>query len=158
MIVTSEPVINKKMKQAVLRVFDDNEMLVNGKQVDLFEKEFAEYIGTRYAIATSSGTDALYVALRSLRVNKEVVTTSLSFVATPESIVLAGGIPRFTDIDSWTSCINSEQIIDLVTDKPVTNFPLVPAGIRANPQIPPELEREIPARLTERLSKLKLSA
>lgn len=124
MIYTSQPVITEEMKQAVSKVFDDDEMLVGGKQVDLFEKEFADYIGTRYAVALSSGTDAITISLRCLNITKEVITTPLSFVATPEGIVLAGATPRFADIDNVTSNIDPENIRKKITKKTQAIMPV----------------------------------
>ena len=49
------------------------EFFVGGKSVELFEKEFAEYIGTDYAIAVGSGTDALVIALRCLNIKNTVI-------------------------------------------------------------------------------------
>ena len=101
-IPTSAPSIDDEMEKEVVRALRE-EFFVGGESVEKFEEEFARYIGVDYAIAVSSGTDALVIALRALGICKEVITTPMSFVATAESIVLAGGKPRFADIrrDTW---------------------------------------------------------
>ncbi len=71
-----------------------------GKSVDLFEKEFAEIVGTKYAIGVGSGTGALFLSLKALGVGQgdEVVTTPYTFFATVGAIVTAGATPVFADI------------------------------------------------------------
>ena len=109
-IATSIPTIDEEMEQEVIRVLRE-EFLVGGKSVDLFEEEFADYIGTDYAVAVSSGTDALVIALRCLGIKKKVITSPMTFVATTESIVLAGAEPKFADIDENSWNINPDEII-----------------------------------------------
>lgn len=108
-IASSIPTVDKEMEQEVVRALRE-EFLVGGESVDKFEEEFAEYIGTDYAVALSSGTDALVIALRCLGIKKKVITPSMTFVATPESIVLAGAEPKFADIDENTWNIRPDEI------------------------------------------------
>jgi len=72
-----------------------------GAFVDRFEKEFAHYVGSKYAIATVNGTAALHTALLLAAVGKddEVITQALSFVATPNAISYTGAKPIFLDVD-----------------------------------------------------------
>jgi len=109
-IVSSIPTINEEMEKEVTRAIRE-EFLVGGESVSKFEEEFADFIGTDYAVAVSSGTDALVIALRCLDIKKKVLTPAMTFVATPESIVLAGAKPKFCDIDenSWNISINDIQ-------------------------------------------------
>jgi dTDP-4-amino-4,6-dideoxygalactose transaminase len=78
--------------------------VVQGPEVEAFESELAAALGARHACAVSSGTAALHLALRAVGVGPgdEVVTASHSFVATANSIRLAGAIPVFVDIDPQT--------------------------------------------------------
>lgn len=71
-----------------------------GPELAAFESEFAAFCGVKHAIGTSSGTDALVIALRALELPEgaEVVTVSNSFVATSAAIALAGARPVFADI------------------------------------------------------------
>lgn len=76
-----------------------------GSYVDQFEKMSAEFAGTRYAVATSSGTTALHICLVMLGVNSNdyVLTPNITFIATCNSIKYTGADPIFidTDVDSW---------------------------------------------------------
>lgn len=75
-----------------------------GPQVEALEREAAEFLGARAAVAVASGTDALHLALRAVGVGPgdEVVTTSFSFIATATAIRFAGARPVFVDIDPKT--------------------------------------------------------
>ena len=117
MIPTSKPVIDKEMEREMLRVLKE-EFFVGGKSVEKFEEEFAEYIGVDYAVAVSSGTDALVIALRCLGIKGKVITTPMTFVATVESIILAGAKPKFADIDTNTWNIDPFKIEEQI-DKDV---------------------------------------
>jgi len=80
--------------------------------VDEFEKSFAEFCGTRHAIAVNSGTDALRFALTASGVKNgdAVVTVPHTFIATTEAISQAGAQPEFVDIDSRTYNIDPEKL------------------------------------------------
>ena len=77
---------------------------VGGSMVENFEKEFAEFCGTRHAIAVNSGTDALRFALMAagVKAGDVVVTVPHTFIATTEAISQAGALPEFVDIDAST--------------------------------------------------------
>ena len=96
----ANPTIDAEMKAAALSALE-NEMMVMGESVFTFEKEFAQYCGTKYAISTASGTAALSVTLQALNIghDNEVVTTPFSFIATANSIVHAGADPVFADVE-----------------------------------------------------------
>lgn len=78
----------------------DHGQFVMGLELDQFEKKIAKYLGRSRAVGVSSGTDALYLALRAidLRPGDEVITSSLSWIATANSIFRAGGTPVFSDV------------------------------------------------------------
>jgi len=69
--------------------------------VSELERQFALYHGVSDCVACNSGTDALYLALRSLGIQAgdEVITSTFSFIATAEAINLVGAVPVFVDID-----------------------------------------------------------
>ena len=93
-------------------------MLILGPEVEAFEQTVADACGRRYAVGLSSGTDALYVALKTLGIGPgdEVITTPLSWIATMNAIVVAGATPVFADITSDLN-INADRIEALVTDR-----------------------------------------
>lgn len=85
---------------------------INGENVRKFEEEFASFVGAKYAVATSSGTSALHLALLSLgiRSGEWVVTTPLSFIATTNAIRYVGAKPVFADVDPETGNINPDNV------------------------------------------------
>jgi len=84
-----------------------------------FEKMFAEFSGTKFAIATNSGTAALEIALRCTKVREgdEILVPTNTFSATAASVFMAGGRPKLVDIDSKTLCVDVENIQRNITAK-----------------------------------------
>ncbi|WP_320664935.1 DegT/DnrJ/EryC1/StrS aminotransferase family protein [Prochlorococcus sp. MIT 1223] len=87
-----------------------------GNETENFEKEFASFCGTKYAIALANGSIALSAALKALGIGDgdEVITTPRSFIATASSIVLEGAQPVFADIDKDSGCITANSIEPLI--------------------------------------------
>ena len=85
---------------------------VGGPNVETFERNFAEFCGTRHAIAVNSGTDALRFAIMACGVvpGDIVVTVPNTFIATTEAISQAGAIPEFVDTDDATFNISVEKL------------------------------------------------
>ena len=109
--------MNKKVPFLDLRIVSENErasylkaienvflhgVIINGPEVADFEKCVADYTGRQYAVGVNSGTDALLLSLLSLGIGAgdEVITTSLSWVATANAIALTGAAPVFVDIQN----------------------------------------------------------
>ena len=90
-----------------------------GQEGRLFEHEFADYVGTDYAIALSNGTVALDLALHALNVGcgDEVIVTSRTFLASVSSVVNVGALPVFADVDLDTQNISVETISSVITPK-----------------------------------------
>ncbi len=88
-----------------------------GKYVDKFEQLMAEYTGAKYAIATVNGTAALHIALKLAGVNlgDEVITQSLSFVATCNAISYCGAKPIFVDVDRDTLGLSPKSLSDFLS-------------------------------------------
>lgn len=99
---------------------------INGPNVASFEREIAEYVGVRHAVALNSGTDALHLALRALDIGPgdEVVTTPFTFVATTEAIGMVGARPVFADIVPETYCIDPEQVEAAITPRTKAIMPV----------------------------------
>lgn len=114
-IPLSRPLIGEEEKRAVLEVLDSGH-LAQGREVECFEREFAAYVGTTEAVATSSGTAALFVVLKALGVQPgdKVVTTPFTFVATASAILHCGGVPVFCDVDWKTGNINPESLKEVL--------------------------------------------
>ena len=83
-----------------------------GKYVDRFEKEFAEKVGAKYAVATMNGTAALHIALilSGVQESDEVITQSLTFVATCNAISYMGAKPVFVDVDLDTMGLSPKSL------------------------------------------------
>lgn len=125
MISIATPTIDGESIAAVTRVLQSG-MLAQGPEVKRFEEEFARYLGTRYAVATSSGTSALHLALLALGVGPgdEVITSPFSFIATGNSILFCGAKPVFADIDSDTYNIDPRLIRQKITPKTKAIMPV----------------------------------
>jgi len=84
-----------------------------------FEKRFAAWQGSKYAISVATGTAALHVALTALGIGPgdEVIVPSYTFIATSFSVVQAGAIPRFADVNLEDHCISVESAERLVTER-----------------------------------------
>jgi dTDP-4-amino-4,6-dideoxygalactose transaminase len=110
--------IKPEVDAAVARVLADTSFIM-GPEVKAFDEEFAAWVGAPHAIGVSSGTDALHLVLRALGVGAgdEVITTAMSFVATAESIVMAGATPVFVDIEPGTCNLDPARIEAAITPR-----------------------------------------
>ncbi len=90
-----------------------------GQEGRHFEHEFAEYVGTEYAIALANGTVALDLALNALGVGAgdEVIVTSRTFLASVSSIVNAGAVPVFADVDADSQNMTADTIAAVITPR-----------------------------------------
>ncbi|MBO3462941.1 DegT/DnrJ/EryC1/StrS family aminotransferase [Aetokthonos hydrillicola Thurmond2011] len=97
-----------------------------GPQVKEFEAEFAQYLGCEQVISCNSGTDALHLALRALRIGPgdEVITTPFTFVATTEAIGIVGATPVFVDVDVNTYNIDPSLIEEKITERTKAILPV----------------------------------
>jgi len=117
MIPIFRPSYGKKEIEAVSKVLRSG-WAGMGPKTEEFEKKFASYIGTKYAVAVNSCTAALHLSLYVLGIEgKEVITTPLTFVSTNHAILYNRGIPVFTDVDPETLNIDPGQIAANITPK-----------------------------------------
>jgi dTDP-4-amino-4,6-dideoxygalactose transaminase len=114
-----------EIDQAIQKVLN-NGWYILGEEVQLFEKEFAQYIGTKYAIGVGSGTEALHIALKACGVSlgDEVITVSHTAVATVSAIVLCGATPVFVDIEPGYFNIDITKIEQVITKKTKAIIPV----------------------------------
>jgi dTDP-4-amino-4,6-dideoxygalactose transaminase len=133
MIPISKPFIGDAEKQAVMDVLESG-MLVQGPRTAMLEEKFAAVCGVRYAIATSSGTTALHIALlaHGIGVGDEVITTPFTFIASVNSIIYAGAKPVFVDIEEDTFNINPELIEAAITPRTKALMPVHLFGYPCN--------------------------
>ncbi len=120
------PSFTQEEADAVSRVLLSNKVNYwTGTEGREFEKEFAEYTNSKYAIAVANGTIALDLALVALGIGvhnsgsecDEVIVTSRTFLASVSSIITAGAIPVFADVDENSQNINAETIQAVLTNK-----------------------------------------
>ena len=93
--------IDRKERDSINEIFNKKDLFYNGKRVSKFEKKFSKYIGTKYAVAVSSGTAAIKTALVSIGIKPgdEVITQSFTFIATIEAIMDIGAKPVVVNIN-----------------------------------------------------------
>jgi dTDP-4-amino-4,6-dideoxygalactose transaminase len=96
----------------------DSRWYTMGKQVKLLEKNTAEYVGRKQAIAVNNGTAALEVMLRTMGISHgdEVIVPAISYIASATSVSLVGAKPIFADVDK-TMTINPDCLDDKITDR-----------------------------------------
>lgn len=125
MILIARPLIGDEEKAAVMVVLESGQ-LAQGSRVAEFERRFAERCGTAFAVATSSGTTALHLALLAHGVGPgdEVITTSFSFIATANSILFTGAKPVFADIDPATYNLDIDHVARLITPRTKAIMPV----------------------------------
>ncbi|MCD4739270.1 MAG: DegT/DnrJ/EryC1/StrS family aminotransferase, partial [Anaerolineae bacterium] len=133
MIHIAKPLMGDEEKQAVLEVLDSG-MLAHGPRVKAFEEAFAEMCGVQHAIATSSGTTALHVALlaNDIGPGDEVITTPFTFISTGNSVLFTGARPVFVDIDPVTFNIDVNQIEAAITPRTKALLPVHLFGLMAD--------------------------
>jgi len=86
-------------------------MLAQGKYVQEFEQRWADYVGTKHAVAVSSGSSAIEIPMRALGIEgKEVLVPDNTFAATAVGVLLAGGLVRFVDTDPATFSVRLEDL------------------------------------------------
>ena len=115
-IALHEPVFIGNEKNYLNDCIDSTFVSSVGKYVDKFEEMLAEYVGSKYAIATVNGTFALFVALKLVGVKEkdEVITQPLTFVATSNAISYCGAKPIFVDVDIDTLGLSPEALKDFL--------------------------------------------
>jgi len=137
MIPINRPILDVEEMRAVARVIRSG-ILTNksgaGQQVTQFESSFANYVGTKFAVALNSGTAALHVALLAAGVGRgdEVIVPSFTFVATAEMVALTGARPVFVDIDPATYCIDPEEVEAAITNQTKAIIPVHLYGLAAS--------------------------
>ncbi len=117
-VPVARPFVGKEEEEAVVQVLRSG-WLSQGQRVAEFENRFAEYVGAKHAVAVSSCTTALHLALIAAGIGPgdEVLCPSLSFIATANSIRYVGATPVFVDIDPVTSNLDPNRLEEAVTPR-----------------------------------------
>ncbi|MFI5088949.1 MAG: DegT/DnrJ/EryC1/StrS family aminotransferase [Terriglobales bacterium] len=118
MIPVARPCFGQEEEQAVLEALRSG-WVSQGPKVAEFEKRFAEYVGARYAVAVSSCTTALHLAMivTGIKPGDEVLCPSYSFIATANCVRYVGAQPVFVDIDPITFNLDPNRIEEAITPR-----------------------------------------
>ena len=110
-IPLAKPILTDEMIHAAVKALK-NDLFLRGKNVEEFEKDFADYIGTKHAIAVNNGTSAFHLSLIAMGVGSGdyVITTPATFIATANAITYIGAKPIFVDISLETYNIDPQKI------------------------------------------------
>jgi len=124
-IKVSEPFTTQDELKAIREVLLSGQF-VSGRKVKEFEERFANYLGVKHAVAVSSGTAALHIALILLgvKLGDEVIVPPLSFFATIEAVLYQGSVPVFADIDPRSFCLDSQDVERKITKATVAIIPV----------------------------------
>ncbi|UCG47276.1 MAG: DegT/DnrJ/EryC1/StrS family aminotransferase [Phycisphaerales bacterium] len=130
-IYLSRPDITEDEIEAVCEVLHSPNLSL-GPKLPEFEQAFAEYIGSRRAVAVSSGTSGLHLCLLAMGIGPgdEVVTTPFTFIASATSIMMAGASPVFVDIDPVSLNIDAAGVESAIGDK---TRAILPVEVFGNP-------------------------
>ena len=122
----AKPCLTLKEREYLLKAFDSGWISSIGEFIEKFEKEFAKYIGVKYALVTSSGTTALHLALVACGIKEgdEVIIPDLTFIATANAVRYTGAKVLPVDLERETLCISPEAIKRAITSKTKAIIPV----------------------------------
>ncbi len=117
-IPVAKPDLGEEEIAAVAEVIRSG-MIASGPKVAEFERRFAEYCGTKYAIATSNGTTSLHAGMLAAGIGPgdEVIVPAFTFFATASSVSICGATPVFADVDERTFNIDPASVLEVITPK-----------------------------------------
>jgi perosamine synthetase len=132
-IPMASPNIGEEEAQAAYDVVKSG-WLNEGKKVECFENNFADFIGTKYAVAFFNGTVALHSVLTALKLKPrdEVIVPSFTFISTANSVVFTGAKPVFADIDECTFNISPESVKEKISRRTRAIIPVHYGGQSAD--------------------------
>src|SRR6202050_1909209 len=109
-----------ELRDAILPALDrvcEKAAFILGEEVEAFEREYADFCGTKHCVALANGTAALHLGLLALGVQQgdDVITSPNTFLATAEAITYCGARPVFVDIDPATGNLDPARIERAVT-------------------------------------------
>ena len=121
-----------ELMDSVVGTVENENWGVGSEVISRFEENFAGFQDSKYCISTSSGTTALWVALKAANVKSgdEVIIPPYTFIATASAVLMANAVPVFVDIDPDTFNIDSSKIEEAITSKTKV---IMPVHISGNP-------------------------
>jgi dTDP-4-amino-4,6-dideoxygalactose transaminase len=117
-IPLAHPLIGEEEKRAVMRVLESGQ-LAQGPVVAEFEEEFARWCGVAHAVAVSSGTTGLHLALlaHGIGAGDEVITAPFTFIASANAVLYTGAKPVFVDVEPDTFCLDPALVEAAITPR-----------------------------------------
>ncbi|EKQ57011.1 MULTISPECIES: DegT/DnrJ/EryC1/StrS family aminotransferase [unclassified Clostridium] len=133
MIKLAVPDVGQEELEEIKKVFD-SKYLVQGNKVEEFENQIKNYLNIKHAIAVSSGTAALHLALLAvgLEIGDEVIVPDFTFPATANVVEIIGASIKFVDITLDSYCIDTEKIKSMITNKTKAVIPVHEFGQTAD--------------------------
>ena len=124
------PRITAGQKEQLLNTLESDSLGIGSDAIKAFEDQFAEFQDAKYCIATSSGTNALWVALKAggVSAGDEVIIPPYTFIATASAVLMANAVPVFVDIDPETFNIDPVLIEKAITERTKVIMPVHIAG------------------------------
>ena len=124
------PRITAGQKEQLLNTLESDSLGIGSDAIKAFEDQFAEFQNAKYCIATSSGTNALWVALKAggVSAGDEVIIPPYTFIATASAVLMANAVPVFVDIDPETFNIDPVLIEKAITERTKVIMPVHIAG------------------------------
>ena len=121
--------LHKEIREEMLAKFEsiyDIGWFIHGQECKLFEKEFAEYIGTNHCIGVGNGLDAIFMVLRAMGIGEgdEVIVPSNTFIATALAVTYAGAYPVLVDPDEETFNLCGKGLEEALSDKTKAIIPV----------------------------------
>lgn len=125
-IPVCEPVVGEKEEEYLRDCIKTNWISSQGKYVDDFSKNFAQFCGVKYCVLTTSGTTALHLALTALNIGKgdEVIIPSFTMIATAFAVIYTGATPVLVDSESETGNIDVTKIEKKISPKTKVVLPV----------------------------------
>ena len=120
-----EPSLGEEEKKELIKIIDSG-WFTEGTKTRDFEKVFAKFVGSKYSCVVTSGTAALFLALKALGIGKgdEVIVPDLTFVASPNSVEMAGAKPIFVDIEPESLNLDLSKVRKKITKKTKAIMPV----------------------------------
>lgn len=131
-ISLAQPQLNGNEYNYLMDAFLSTWISSTGKYVTRFEKNFSEYCGMQYGVATSNGTTALHLALQALGVGAgdEVIVPDLTFAATINAVIYTGATPVIVDVEEDSWCISPDEIEKAISS---TTKAIIPVHVYGQP-------------------------
>ena len=113
-----------EMKKGIAKIIRNNNFIL-GEEVKNFENNFKNFTGTKYVVGCANGTDAIFLALKSLdKKSGEVILPAMTYISTVYSVINAGFKPVLVDIEENSPLIDLKKLKNKITNKTIAIIPV----------------------------------